>query len=99
EHDRKDDRAAHRRDEPEKNEGEGDRAQDLVAEPLPRLRAIHAGGDELLADLVLAEAVAAPRDPVAETSRDRVDGAPRAGLRIGAAPRFGDVPAPRALVD
>ena len=99
EDDREDDRATHRRNEPEHEERERDRAEALIAEDLPRRRAVHARRDELLADLLLAEPARAARRPVAEPSGDRVDRAARGGLGLRAARRLRDVAVRLDLVD
>ena len=76
-----------------------DRAEHLVAEDLPRRRAVHPGRDELLADLRLAEPVRASCDPVAESSGERVDRPAGGRLGLRAARRLRDVAVGLDLVD
>ena len=82
------------------SDGEAGGEHDLVAEQLARARPVHPRRDELLADLVLAEAREPPGGDVAESAGEGVERAATAGLvDLRASRRLCDVPVGPDLVE
>ena len=81
-------------------DGEPGGEHDLIAEQLARARSVHPSRDELLADIVLAEAREPPGSDVTESAGDGVERAATAGLvDLRPSSRLCDVPVGADLVE